>query len=282
MKLPAHSRGAAHGLTMMAVATLLIPAQTSAQRPDTARTPSHVPLLTRRDVVVAGLFVAATAALMPTDLAVAKELQEPDWQKRRALTDGATAFRFMGSSGALLAGGALYGIGRIGHVPRAADLGLHALEAMALGGTMTMLVKGVVGRARPYAVHDADADNLQFLRGFRGGAAYASFPSGHTTTGFAAAAAATAEMTQWWPRARWVIAPALYGGATLIGLSRLYNNDHWASDVALAAGIGTLSGLTVVRYNHARPHNRLDRWLLRTTVTRAPTGGSVVGWTLPQ
>lgn len=266
----------------LAVVALLIPARTTAQRPDTVRTASTAPTLTRRDVLVAGLFVAATAALMPADLAVAQELQEPDFQHSQVLKNGATAFRFMGSSGALLAGGALYGIGRIGHFQRAADLGLHEMEAIALGGAMTLLVKGAVGRARPYAVHDSDAHNLQFLRGFRSGAAYASFPSGHTTTGFAAAAAATAELTQWWPRARWAIAPMLYGSATLVGLSRLYNNDHWASDVALAAGIGTLSGLTVVRYYHARPHNRLDRWLLRTTVTRAPTGGYAIGWSLPQ
>lgn len=281
MKVAPHLRAVAHARILFVAMSVVISAPISAQRPDTARTASHTPLLTRRDAVVAGLFVATTVVLMPTDLSVAHELQEPDWQRRRILRDGATGFRFMGGSGALLASGVLYGVGRIGHLPRAADLGLHALEAMALGGAMTGLVKGAVGRARPYAVHDADADNLQFLRGFRGGAAYASFPSGHTTTGFAAAAAATAEMTHWWPRAKWVIAPALYGSATLIGLSRLYNNDHWASDVALAAGIGTLSGLTVVRYNHRRPQNRLNRWLLGTTVTHVPTGGYAIGWSLP-
>ena len=53
----------------------------------------------------------------------------------------------------------------------------------------------------------------------------------------------------------------------MIALSRLYNNKHWASDVVMAAGIGTFSGLKVVKWQHTHPGNRLDRWLLGTDGT---------------
>ncbi len=66
-----------------------------------------------------------------------------------------------------------------------------------------------------------------------------------------------------WPKYTWYVAPVLYGGATLVGLSRMYHNKHWASDVVLGAAIGTFSGLKVVRYSHAHPDNPVDKVLLR-------------------
>jgi membrane-associated phospholipid phosphatase len=64
----------------------------------------------------------------------------------------------------------------------------------------------------------------------------------------------------------------MYGGASLVGLSRMYHDKHWASDVALGAAIGTFSGLKVVRYAHAHPQNFLDRAILR--VDASPIAGS--------
>jgi membrane-associated phospholipid phosphatase len=63
----------------------------------------------------------------------------------------------------------------------------------------------------------------------------------------------------------------MYGGATLVGLSRMYNNLHWASDVLGGAAIGTLLGLKVVKYHHSHPDNAIDRALLRRNVMPIPT-----------
>jgi membrane-associated phospholipid phosphatase len=183
--------------------------------------------------------------------------------------------------GALIIGVSLYGVGRLAHWREVADLGLHGTEAVAVSGALTALVKGVAGRARPYVSADTEPANFRFGRGF-GQGAYQSFPSGHTTVAFAAAAVVTSESEHWGHHAIFLVAPLMYGGATLVGLSRMYNNAHWASDVALGAAIGTFSGIKVVRFNHTRAHDRLDQWLLGAEIAPAPGGRVAVGWTLEQ
>jgi membrane-associated phospholipid phosphatase len=70
------------------------------------------------------------------------------------------------------------------------------------------------------------------------------------------------------------------GGATLVGLSRIYHDAHWASDVALGAAIGTFGGLKVVRYSHHHPDNFIDRIMLPMRVVPSPQGASIF-WTIP-
>ena len=53
-----------------------------------------------------------------------------------------------------------------------------------------------------------------------------------------------------------------------------------ASDVILPAGIGTFSGLKVVKFNHDHPGNRVDRMLLSVSIRPGPDGGAVFAWTV--
>jgi membrane-associated phospholipid phosphatase len=98
-------------------------------------------------------------------------------------------------------------------------------------------------------------------RGFTS-TSFQSFPSGHSTAAFSAAAAVTSETSDWWPHSTWVIGPVLYGGASLVGVSRMYEDKHWASDVVMGAAVGVFAGLKTVRFNHTHTGNRIDRWLL--------------------
>ena len=66
----------------------------------------------------------------------------------------------------------------------------------------------------------------------------------------------------------------------MVGLERLYNDKHWASDVILAAGIGTFSGLKIVKYNHEHPNNRVDRVLLSGSIAPGPDGRMAVSFNL--
>jgi len=258
----------------LAAASLTAPRPAVAQPSDTTRV-SADPLFTARDAVAAAAFGLATAVITPADRRAAAVLRRPDAQANRLFRDAATVVTGIVQPGAVIIGSALYGIGRVTDNARMADLGLHGTEAMAVGVGVTFFIKGLAGRARPYATSDTNPRDFGFARGFRH-EEYRSFPSGHTVTAFAAAAAVTREVSRWRRDAVWYVGPAVYSGAVLAGLSRMYDNKHWASDVAVGAAIGTFSGWKVVQYHHSHPANRLDRWLLAGSVRGNGRGGAAL------
>lgn len=231
------------------------------------------PLFTRSDAVAAAGIFAATAAIHPLDKRIALSLQRPAPQQNTFLRHTATGFRLWGSPGVLLLGGTLYVAGRLSHTNGLAAAGLHSTEAIVLAEVAGGLLKWTTGRARPYAVGDTLPSDLKFLRGVRKGYSYSSFPSGHTIAGFAAAAALTSEASRSWPHSAWFLGPVLYGSAGLVGLSRMYNDQHWASDVLFGAGLGTLAGIKLVQYTHDHTRTRVDRWLLSVAITPSAAGG---------
>ncbi len=109
--------------------------------------------------------------------------------------------------------------------------------AIALPGLATNAVKYVIGRARPFVGGSPDA----FLYApFTGTAAYASMPSGHTTTALSVLVA----FGILWPRLR----PYLLIYALLICISRVVITAHHPSDVMGGAVMGALGALLVARY----------------------------------
>lgn len=228
-----------------------------------------------------GGFVAGAAAIRPFDRQIANEIREPEAQSSAVAARAAKTFNFLGSPGTLIAGVAMYGVGRVGHFDRVADLGLHSTEAIVVSSGLTYVIKGLAGRQRPSHAGVNDPDDFRFGGGF-GAGGNSSFPSGHATAAFAMATVVTLETHRWWPKSTWYIAPIMYGGASLVGVARLYTNAHWASDVVMGAGIGTLTGLKVFRYNHVTSNdNRANRWLLTAIPTVSPSisgHGATLGW----
>lgn len=250
---------------------LFAPAGARGQVADTIS--RKTPLFTASDAAIFGGFALATAAVAPIDRYFATRLQDPAAQENRFLRRSATGFRLLGVPGSIGTSAGLYLLGRLQGQTRTADLGLHSAEAILLGSGVGVAIKLLAGRARPYADIEKPHD-FQLARGLDGDR-FRSFPSGHTIAAFAFASTVSRETVMWWPHTRWTIGPVMYGGATLVGISRMYNNQHWASDVMAGAAIGTLIGLNVVRYQHSNPGNRLDRTLLK--VTWIPGVGSTPG-----
>jgi hypothetical protein len=252
---------------------------TSDEPRDTVHSQTQAPFFTRKDALLGLGFVAGTIAMFPLDKHLAGRLQTN--QERQGFLQGASrGVEVIASPGAYVIGAALYGLGRVAKYDRVADLGWHGFEAVLLAEGMTYTIKGVAGRARPFLSHGSDPDALYFARGFKNGD-YSSFPSGHSTTAFAAAAAVTNESTRWWPRSTWFIGPLMYTGAAAVGVSRMYHNRHWASDVVMGAAIGTFTGRKVVQYAHGHPDNLIDRVLLRVSIAPDGYGGQMVMLTLP-
>jgi membrane-associated phospholipid phosphatase len=221
---------------------------------------SRPPVFTRRDLGLLLALGTTAAALLPADARIARELRGPGPQSSGFLRGAADGAELLGSPGALVVGGSFYAVGIVARQRSLADIGWHTLEALILSGQTTNLLKGVFGRARPYAA-DGDARDFDWGSGF-GDSDRRSFPSGHTSMAFTLASVLAEETSHRWPRAHRFVAPVAYATATSVGLARMYHDKHWASDVALGAAIGTLSGRLIVRWAHGRPRNWIDRVVL--------------------
>ncbi|HEX2209040.1 MAG TPA: phosphatase PAP2 family protein [Longimicrobium sp.] len=138
----------------------------------------------------------------------------------------------------LLLGGA-WTVGALAERSEVAGAALHVTAALAAGGVANGLLKYSVGRERP----STTADPLRF-RPFNAENRWQSFPSGHTVVVFSLASAVAEEA-----RRPWVTALA-YGGAAAVGWSRVYEDKHWASDVAGGALLGILAGRSTIRLLH--------------------------------
>lgn len=261
-------------LTALLCATALSPARAQS---DTTKSP--VQLFTYRDGALATGVIFAALFARRLDDHYAQRLQDSSTQANEKLHKLATFVRTTAAPGAFIIGTTMYATGRLVKNDHLASLGLHGTEALLLGEFAGGVIKGVIGRQRPY-VTPQNSHSFGFLRGFAGGDQYRSFPSGHSLAAFAAAAAVSSETADWWPNTRWIIGPAMFGGATLTAVSRMYDNKHWASDVIVGAGLGTFAGLKVVRYNTAHPGNKLDKWLLSGSIVPTDNGGHTLRWSI--
>jgi membrane-associated phospholipid phosphatase len=283
-----------NSLRLVVAASVLITRTAGAQNPpsltpkDSVKAVEHKTLFTNRDLMLAGAFAGLTVAMFPVDRHLADRIQDEDLKGNKFLDRSARGVEWITTPGSFLIGGGMYAVGKFTKSETLADIGWHGTEAILLSSAVTSTLKGILGRARPYVSKDTNPHDFQLLRGFGGGTKiqdygsgdYQSFPSGHTTTAFAAASAVTAEIQRVRPGAVWIAAPILYGGATLVGLSRMYHNNHWASDVVLGAAVGTFGGLKVVRYSHLHPDNKLDRFMLNVSVSPNREGGGIVSLSL--
>lgn len=118
-------------------------------------------------------------------------------------------------------------------------------------------VKFITGRQRPFYMDPVTNKNsptwhgpfYRFKKDANGNKpdsySYTSFPSGHTTLAFAAATVYAMEYSD-----RPLVPILSYSAASIIGLSRITENKHWASDVLIGGILGHLIGRQVVNNYH--------------------------------
>ena len=138
---------------------------------------------------------------------------------------------------------------------------LLATQAMITSGIWTQIIKQLTGRERPKASYifshieggrwhgplsrflEKSADNRSVI-------SYDAFPSGHTATAFSIA---TVFATQYSDHK--AVPVLFYSAATLVGISRLTEHEHWGSDVFVGALLGYFSGKQVVNHYNKTHQN---------------------------
>ena len=253
-----------------------------AQRVDTSGVSKT--FFNRRDLAFAGIALAATGVLSLADPQIARASQ----RGRRfdpvtgADADGLSKFSRRVSKvneTTLTAAGIIaYGAGRLFHSPLVSDVALHATESVVLASLASQVIRGPLGRTRPYVSHDSDQYRFKPLRGFFGDSSfdYRAFPSIHTSSSIAVATVLSMEIHRRNPGATPFVAPLIYAAAALPGLARIRLDQHWSSDIASGAFMGVLAGYKVVSYSHAHPGNRFDRIFLNASVSPDANGRMLV------
>jgi len=141
---------------------------------------------------------------------------------------------------------------------------LLATQAMITSGIWTQIIKQLTGRERPKASyifshleggrwHGPLSRFLEESADDRSGFSYDAFPSGHTATAFSIA---TVFATQYSDHK--AVPVLFYSAATLVGISRLTEHEHWGSDVFVGALLGYLSGKQVVKHYNKTHQNTLS------------------------
>jgi membrane-associated phospholipid phosphatase len=270
---------AAPACTPLHAQAVVPPAVAAVAKADTAKK-AEQPLFTKTDAWIALGFTGLTFALYPVDKSMAVHLQDQNSTLSKSIDKWATGFDYLTLPGVFVLGFGTYAFGRMTHADNMADVAWHTTESVIIGSVITEVVKDVAGRSRPYVTADTNPRDFKVGAGLTNDARK-SFPSGHATIAFAAASAVTTEVHRVWPRYALATGIVSYGIASAVGLSRMYQNQHWASDVVVGAGIGTLAGLKTVRYSHLHPDNPVDRFMLHTSIAPDGRGGARLTWSAP-
>lgn len=212
--------------------------------------------LKRKDWAKVGLFTLVTSGLSVVNKPVNRFAVKLD-AKNKSVGD---VSKFITNFGGLyevytLAG--LYTYGAIFKAQKEKTTTVLATQAYLTAGAVQVVTKFLTGEQRPNYYDPETGQNNPTFHGpfnrFKKDAngnkpnkySYSSFPSGHTTGAFAAATVFAIEY-----REKPLIPIISYTAASLIGLSRITENKHWATDVFVGAALGYLSGKQVVNNYH--------------------------------
>jgi hypothetical protein len=186
--------------------------------------------------------VILVGVLVPTDEVL--NIPFENWT-----TPGAESF---GEAGDIVGGapfqlgitGAALGIGWISKNKKWQNFALDNLQAQIFTGGLTWVMKELTHRARP----ETGEGNFAWYGPFEG-QENKSFFSGHTSLSFS-----TATMIYLHTGKKWWVAALSYGSAAAVGISRMQQQKHWASDVVAGALVGTTVANFIYKQQEKRRH----------------------------
>ena len=213
--------------------------------------------------LVLGGVAAGIGGLMVADKDIRDVFQKNRSATKDDIADGlelaGSSYIFLAGHLGLMAGGFWFRENEAGDkLFRIASI---SLEAQMFSEATTGLVKVAAGRSRPNKERSSRSyrpfKNLSFDR---------SFPSGHAARAFTIAAVFADHYPQ-------PIPFLAYSAASLIGLSRIYLDEHFSSDVFAGAALGFVIG-KALSWHH---QNSQEPWLV---LPMLPEGRKGVGLTV--
>ena len=182
-----------------------------------------------KDWTKLGVFIAAESSLMFADESVKRFAQDHRYktlnQVSKHVLDG-----FDATNNLIIISG-FFAYGAMAQNKKSVSTALLAFESFTLASLFVRIPKNLAGRMRPDDWRNEGA--FAFKGPFHG----KSFPSGHAAATFAVASV----IANQYHDTKWVPVTA-YSVAGLVGLSRIYDNKHWLTDVVAGAAVGTLVG----------------------------------------
>lgn len=199
----------------------------------------------KSDWIKASLIAGVTFGLFAYD----DEIQDWVQENRSSTSDGISEFAKLFGDGRftlpLLGGTYLYG--HFFEVQKARRIALLSIESVVVSGVFVQAIKFAGHRHRPST---GDADDVWDGPGFS--TSHLSFPSGHSSSAFAIATVIASEYKD-----KVFVPPLAYGIATLTALSRINDNDHWASDVFFGSVIGYCTAKVIVGLHNNKINKNL-------------------------
>jgi membrane-associated phospholipid phosphatase len=191
----------------------------------------------QEDMIRFGILSVGTIGFMLMD----KDLQKAAQRNRTSCTDRISNWtsRYTYRSANLTIGG-FYLCGLVFNNRKCKMTALLCLESLMLSEGITVSLKHIVGRTRPFA--DKGAFHFDPMK-FPPPSYSQSFPSGHATVAFAVSSVIAEQYESW------MVKSLAYGSATLIAWGRVNKNVHFVSDVFWGGVIGISVGRCLVKFH---------------------------------
>jgi membrane-associated phospholipid phosphatase len=206
--------------------------------------------------------LAITATLLETDQRTYDALSR--WKDNNASVRSISPVVTQLGNGVFSVGlfGGLLVYSSIAHDEPSLEAGKLGLESFVLSGVAVQVLKQAFGRERPTAATRRGGTfhgPFYYFRENRpdheGWTHFDSFPSGHTATAFAAATILSDIYRSS------VVTYSTYALATVVGISRITEETHWASDVFVGAWVGYYSVKLVEKLNHGSLPVRVEPYV---------------------
>jgi membrane-associated phospholipid phosphatase len=216
-----------------------------------------------RDWIITGASVCITAALIHVDGDV-DEWAKYQKQKHNWINKSSPVITQLGGNYGIYSAAAFGIFSAVFKNEKGVQTSLLATQAFFTSGVWVRIIKLLTGRERPEADYTYSKSESgkwygpfsqydQELAIKRPGSAFDSFPSGHSASAFSIA---TVFALQY--RDIKAIPIISYSVASLVGISRLTEHKHWASDVFAGALLGYACGKQVVSHYNKTHQNLLS------------------------